>query len=677
MFPIKKGKFSQGAAPRRIKREEQELEQAFEQVTRAANGELDDDFFKDVPTSATVSGSAPSHSAESGSVNRNKKIAIIAVSVVAAVLILCIGIGTWFYLSTTADNGLIMDNIYAAGIDIGGMTPEGAKAALHEATDDTYTSQSIIIEFPDKTLELSPADTKASLNVELLVDAAYNLGREGSRGERMSAMAEAKLTSKTIDLFPYMTLDTGFIQTEIENFHKAYTGKLTQPTVAVEGERPSFPIPEGADVYVDPEDPGAVDYTEEAHQTLIITLGTQGRDFDADALVNQVLDAYNQNVFDPIAADCTVEDPEKADLNKLVKEYCSEPTDAVIDEKDYSVKQEVWGYGFDLVEAKKLFSAAKPGDEIRLTLHYIRPKLIKAELDATLFRDVLATADTEYYYNPPRTNNIRLVCEAINGTILKPGEVFSFNGTVGERTEAKGYQAAAAYIGGETVDDIGGGICQVASTLYYCTLHADLEVVDRIEHMFSVDYVPLGMDATVNWGTIDYAFRNNTNYPMRIEAKAEDGYVHISFIGTDEKDYYVEMDYEIIKTLDWKTVEKQMDADNEKGYVDGDVVTYPYTGYVVDTYMYKYDKETDVLLSTTYIVRSQYDARDRVVCRIDTPTEAPTTPPTTEETDPPETDPPETDPPETDPPIEDSGEETQSSEGDDSLPDDSVGEGEE
>ena len=78
MFPIKKGKFSQGAAPRRIKREEQELEQAFEQVTRAANGELDDDFFKDVPTSATVSGSAPSHSAESGSVNRNKKIAIIS-----------------------------------------------------------------------------------------------------------------------------------------------------------------------------------------------------------------------------------------------------------------------------------------------------------------------------------------------------------------------------------------------------------------------------------------------------------------------------------------------------------------------------------------------------------------------------------------------------------------------
>jgi len=644
LLPIKKGKFDHNAAPRRIKREEQELEQAFEQVTRAANGGLDDDFLKDVPTSSAAPKHAPAEKTAREPMSRNKKIVIISVSVVAAVLLLCIGLGSWFYLSTTADDGLIMSNIHAAGINIGGMTPEEAKAALEQVNADIYTSQPMVIQFPDKRLELSPADTNAGLNVDAIVETAFNMGRGGSRGERMAAMAAAKLSSKTLDLLPYLSLNTNFIENEIYAYHQEYASELTQPTVKIEGQRPSFPIPEGADVYVEPDDPDAVDYTEKAHQTLIVTMGTQGRSFDAEALIEQVLDAYLQTDFQPIEVECKEEEPEMADLNELIKSHCSKPVDAVMDQTDFTVKQETWGYGFDQAEAKKLFASAKPGDEIELTLHYIKPKVTKAELDSLLFRDVLASADTEYYYNPPRTNNIRLVCQAINGKVLMPGEVFSFNGTVGERTEEKGYQAAAAYIGGETVDDIGGGICQVASTLYYCTLYADLEVVDRIEHMFSVDYVPLGMDATVNWGTIDYAFRNNTNYPMRIEAWAEDGYVHMGIIGTDEKDYYVEMDYTLIKTLDWKTVEKTLPVDNEKGYEDGDVITYPYTGYVVDTYMYKYDKETDTLLSTTFIATSYYDARDKVICRIDKPTEPPTTPPTTEETEPEETEPEETEP---------------------------------
>lgn len=167
--------------------------------------------------------------------------------------------------------------------------------------------------------------------------------------------------------------------------------------------------------------------------------------------------------------------------------------------------------------------------------------------------------------------------------------MFSFNGVVGERTAEKGYREAIVYSGMESVQELGGGVCQVASTLYYCTLYADLEVVSRAVHTFSVDYVPMGMDATVYWGSLDYQFRNNTDYPIKINASVHDGYVDIEFIGTDTKDYYVEMDYVVLSKDPWETVEKVI---TDGSYENGETITTPYTGYTADTYKYKYSKAT-------------------------------------------------------------------------------------
>ena len=117
-------------------------------------------------------------------------------------------------------------------------------------------------------------------------------------------------------------------------------------------------------------------------------------------------------------------------------------------------------------------------------------------------------------------------------------------------------------------------------------------------------------------------------------------------MGTDEKDYYVEMEYEIIKVYEWKTVEQVMKSNNPKGYEDGEVIQDPYTGYDVKTYKCKYDKQTGELLSRTYEATSNYEKRDKLVCKIEDPAPTETTPPPT---DPPVTDPPVTDPTETDP----------------------------
>lgn len=112
-----------------------------------------------------------------------------------------------------------------------------------------------------------------------------------------------------------------------------------------------------------------------------------------------------------------------------------------------------------------------------------------------------------------RKFNVKLSAEACNGVILMPGEEFSYNNTTGSRSADKGYLPAPVYSGGASVDETGGGICQTSSTIYYAVLHTTLEIVERHAHMYSVGYVPDGMDATVYFGLSDFRFKNNTDYP--------------------------------------------------------------------------------------------------------------------------------------------------------------------
>ena len=152
------------------------------------------------------------------------------------------------------------------------------------------------------------------------------------------------------------------------------------------------------------------------------------------------------------------------------------------------------------------------------------------------FPNILSEFSTRYVNNPNRTTNLRIAANKINGTVLMPGEVFSYNKTVGERTISAGYKDAAMYVNGETVDGLGGGICQVTSTLYEATLYANLEIVERANHQFVTSYLGPGLDATVVWGLTDFQFKNNRNYPIKIICSVENGscYFQIRGLSTPE-----------------------------------------------------------------------------------------------------------------------------------------------
>ncbi len=590
------------------------------------------------------------------------------------------------------DDEKIVNNVYVAGINLSGMTKEEATAALQDVTFDhdmnvrfytrgdefpTYVTtyvpgeETVLDAFGnpvenaqvaaaipqkeappadpdapldedgnpyllDKTLRLLPEDVGVKLDVAGAVEEAYQIGRGVGSKKNESRF--------DVDVAKHLTINETYIRevlesslTDAEREGAESTVKKTQTTITDKDGNPQ-----------------TVDALE-------ITLGALKREIDIDALYKEIVESYMSANYElQYIYNETI--PEPIDLDKLYEQYhCAEPVNAVRDENTYEIITESKpGYGFRMTDAIIAFENAKPGDVVTLALVEIEPD---DDGNVELFQDVLSYYDSPHVYNPTRTHNLELACKAINGTIVKPGETFSFNKTVGERTAEKGYGAAGVYVGGETVQELGGGVCQVASTIFYCTLKADLEVVERAEHQFTPSYIPWGMDATIYWGSLDYKWRNNTQYPIRIDASVSDGYVHIRFVGTDTKDYTVELDYVVTDYFSAKEVILDISPDMPNYakyayYDEGDVIQTAYDGANVTTYRYKYDKVTGELISTEVVCYSKYDKRDRQIAHLVTPTEATEetelTEPTEAPTEPTEapTEPTEAPPTETDPPTE-------------------------
>lgn len=538
-------------------------------------------------------------------VKKHRKIALISLCSAALLILGGIVAAVSIVMTRANDDGLILNNVTVAGVNLGGMTLEQAEQVLQIATKDTYTKQDMVIKLPGATITLSPAQTGAKLDVAAAAKAAYNYGRTGSRAEREAAKAQSLTGPYHIALLSYMELDTDYIRQMVEEYCAGFNSEFSESSYEFQGQKPVLS--------------GDGFNADAPCQTLLLNPGTSSQNLDVEALYNRVLDSYSFNTFLVEVDNSILGDmPTPLDLDAIFREYCSEPVDARFDPNTKEVVPEVYGYTFDLEYAKELLAAAEPGTVVGVPMEYVEPDLIASDF----FADVLSSYETSHTNSENRNTNLRLACAAINGYVLLPGDTFDYNQVLGKRTAEAGYKAAGAYANGETVYEIGGGICQVSSTLYYCTLLADLEIVTREAHSYVSNYMPYGMDATVSWNGPDFRFRNNTDYPIRIEAEVSDGYVKVKLVGTDTKDYYVEMEYEIIGWEAYETVYQEYAPDNEKGYTDGQVLTTPYTGCTVKTYRCRYDKETQELISRDFEARSKYKSRDQVIVKIvETPTE--------------------------------------------------------
>lgn len=539
-----------------------------------------------------------------GKFTQRDKAILISIACLALVFVVLLGIVLANLFKPETDNGLILNNVIAAGVDLSGLTPEQAKAALEEATASTYTQLDMKVTVVDTVITLSPANTGAKLDVDGVVQEAYNYGRTGSRSEQQQVRAQAANTSYIVNIIPYLNLDTDYIQSAVNSLGQQFNSMLSQPTVTIVGERPSLEVSK-------PD-------TSIAYQTLQIYVGTAEYGLDTQQLYETILEYYNINIFQ-VVGQCTVVTPSSLDekLEALYAEHCVAPVDAQMDMNTYQVTPEVYGYGFDLDLVKEQVANAEYGQTLEIPLTYLAPAITEELLSGDLFKDTLSSITLQLPDDPNWAKNVALACKKLNGVILKSGEEFSFNALMGELTLRNGWVEASAFQGKKLTNVIGGGATQVSSALYQGVLRADLDIVELSHHTYAPTFADLGYDSYTDGENSDFRFRNSLPDPITISASVVGSNLQISIIGTESRDYQVEIEYLTTNVIKPGTLKNLMSATNPGGYKEGDILVTPLTGYTVEVYRYTYDGTTGKELSRECLETITYSSRDAVVVQLD------------------------------------------------------------
>lgn len=458
---------------------------------------------------------------------------------------------------TVTNNGLSLPKLRLDGILLGSMTEEEMTQALRDAGWDRRTELPLTVHFPlGLSMTLSRLDANAAVPAEDAARELMKLGHGTDWFENLSKYLRATFSSGYD-----VVLRTGGLN---ENYIRANLRSVTERFDALTGD---------PDLHLD---------TDSARLTM--TKGGGALSLNGDRIFAFVSDALRGDAEEVSWTEMDG-DVRLPDFNRVAADLCVEARDAAFAE-DFSVIPEVVGCDFDIAEAEKAWREALPGTEVVIPLRLTRPAVTAADLESLLYRDRLCFMTTYYRDSTDnRKNNIRLAASKLDGITLLPGQVFSYNEAIGQRTEEAGFLLAGAYADGEMVEEIGGGICQVSSTLYCAAMYAQMTTVSRTSHYFAVGYLSMGYDATVSWKQPDYRFRNDRDYPVKIVAFCgeEDDSVTIEFWGTN---------------------------------TDGTHVS-PYT---TSTEVYDEEYPTVLIGYSVTVIRQIVDANDNIIDKIQEPT---------------------------------------------------------
>lgn len=407
----------------------------------------------------------------------------------------------------------IVEGVSVNGINVSGLTLNEATQKLTDVFSKKLDTP-LILNCGDYSSELIPSqDIEASFNVSAAAETAFSIGRTGNIVQKNYEILTSLLATKKVSI--NLQYNTEKLCKYIDDISVEIPGLVVEP---------SYYIEDG---------------------NLIILKGKSG----LELLQNETQKLILSNIGSLSSSSCIDMptknvDPNEIDIDKIHEEIYSEEQNAYLIKEPFELNVGSPGTDFSisLEEAKNLLSEEK--DEYIIPLKITPPEIGVEDLGNDIFADNLGTYSS--YYNVSNYNrsvNVELASHKINNVILLPGEVFSYNKVVGERTFENGFKEASVYTSSGVVNGLGGGICQVSSTLYNSVLLANLEIIERRNHRYAVSYVPLGRDATVAYGSIDFKFKNNRNYPIKIVSYAQNGVLNISIMGIKE-----ETEYEVIIT---------------------------------------------------------------------------------------------------------------------------------
>jgi vancomycin resistance protein YoaR len=452
--------------------------------------------------------------------------------------------------------------VYLDGIHMGGMDKPSLIDYINSKYNKDFSSLIISVYHKDYPLKVSFEDLNISIDRESIVNMVYNSGRQGNFIKRLIEIYKFKKTHL-------------YLETEI-NIDMEVINSL-EDTIYAETYIPAVP-------------PALVLLENEAY----ISSGLCGQKVNKEELRKRILEQIRKLESGIVIVPVDEIRPSGIDTDSFYEKIVREPQDARIDIENGNIRITPEVIGRSLEKDAFLSCVAevesKSGRylfEMELPVDFIKPGITKETIEQSLFRDVLSSYETIFPIDTQndlsRSVNIRLAVDSINGTILLPGESFSFNETVGKRTSDKGYHIANIYTSGGIASGVGGGVCQVSSTLYNAALEANLKVTERNPHMYIVSYVPLGRDAAVSYGTEDLQFTNTTNWPVKIEGIVTgDNKIRFLIRGTNE---YPNLKVSILPTV-LKTIPYDKEYIEEKTVEEGNSIVKQkgMDGAVVDTF---------------------------------------------------------------------------------------------
>lgn len=517
---------------------------------------------------------------------KNKKIWMISGAAAAVLLGGYLGLCAW-----VSGSDRILPNVSVAGLDVSGMTAAEAETALSGAMAE-HGSQIIgAVSYEDQLWSITAEEM--GYGWRFAAESAGAVGRENF------------LTGGAV-----------------------YLGQLLGRDHQISAPRWDCTVLDDLVDLVEAETGGSV--TEAAYQldgeALVMTKGKTGQAIDRsqvqDSLWSAVEGAMEQKfsgmegvveVKNPLIPQETP--PQEPDFQAIHDAVAVEPQNAQYTRETGAVADHVVGVDFDVEALKAAYEKTGEGETFSIPVTLTQPEETKQSLEAKLFRDLLGEGTTNVSGSSARKHNVKLSAQACNGVILMPGEVFSYNNTTGSRSASKGYLAAPVYSGDASVDEVGGGICQTSSTIYYAVLHTNLKIVERRAHRFNTGYVPEGMDATVYYGQTDFRFENSTDYPIKIVTSSYDQggkrKLNVKIYGTNVDGIRAEPKSTVYETVS-PTTQYKADESITQGTTKVDSKQNPYTGKSAQTYRYIYDRDGN-LLEKQDMGKSVYKMRPKTI----------------------------------------------------------------
>ena len=478
-------------------------------------------------------------------IKRHKTAVIVAVSIFAVIALITTGL--CFCLP---DDGKIARGVIMDSIDLSNMSIDEAQLKLKDSK--FYANREITFKSGNEEAKFTSADISMTTDVKKSALRAYSVGRNSN--VFVNIYDAAKSLAAGCELAPAVSFNQDALNTIIHDLGVRKNGKMEEAHIS--------------------------DITE---TTATVIPPSSGQSEDVTKSLEEAIESFENGIFETeLSLETTT--PEKLSYEQVYAIIYTPAQNAEykLEGKELYIVDEIVGRDADKEEITSKLSQLNRGEAVTFNITTVAPEITAAGLREKLFKNELASYKSTYSTAAAnRAFNVARAANSVNGTILLPGDTFSYNQAIGNPSLANGYKIAPTYASGKTSEGAGGGVCQVSSTLYSAVLYADLEIVERKSHSLTVGYVPKGQDATVAYGVLDFKFKNNTNNPIKINASATGGKCVVSIVGTEETPgKTVTIDNKIV-TTNQPTVTETPDATMKEG--SRKVTTAGKTGYVVDS----------------------------------------------------------------------------------------------